>query len=613
MPGPEDKTSGGSLSSWAIGLSLLVPIGVGVIGAGVAVAGGGFQGARLALPPVPQPLENRISHEKRVLGKMLFWEEQLSSDHSTACGTCHITEFGGADPRITRMPGLDGVLNTPDDVNGSAGVSRMDEDGAYVWDAVFGDGRRVTRRSASVVINAAFADEVFWDGRASTTFRDPESGVVLIEMGATLESQVLEPPLDEIEMGHPGRTWDDVRARLEHVRPLALAEDLPGDVAGALSDGAGYPELFERAFGDAAITPARIAMAIATYERTLVADETPWDRFITGDITAMTPEQIDGWQRFIQHNCVACHTPPLFTNNDFHSTGLRPAIEDGGRFEVTGLEEDTAAFKTASLRNAGLKETFQHHGIFTSLDAAVDLYIIPARAPEHVDPILEIVNPTPADVAPISEFIRGGLTDPRVAAGTFPFDRPTLRSELGSGLEVIGGGTAHSGTDVPPSVIARTPPVLGSDAFRLGVHGVFEGESVSLRVSRREPVNGVVQADEVVGPAVAATGAGTRPVGTVFWEVPNDGRLDGAVYYFQFETGTGALSEIVRAELFCGTGVCDSACPADVNADFVLDLGDIQAFVGLFLDGDSAADLNGDGVLDTGDLQAFVGAYLAGC
>lgn len=601
------------MSGWVIGLSMLVPLGIGVVGTGVAVASGGFQGARLALPPVPQPLENRISDEKRVLGKMLFWEEQLSSDHATACGTCHITEFGGADPRITRMPGFDGVMNTPDDVNGSAGVSRMDSEGRYVWDAVFGDGRRVTRRAANAVINAAFAPEVFWDGRAPGAFTDPETGEVAIEVGATMESQAVEPPLDEIEMGHPGRTWDDVRERLERVRPLALAEDLPGDVADALADGPGYPELFAQAFGDGEITAARIAMAIATYERTLVADKTPWDRFIAGDNDAMTPQQIDGWQRFIQHNCVACHTPPLFTDNKFRSTGLRPAIEDGGRFEVTGDPANAAQFKTPGLRNAGLKQTFQHHGLFQSLEAAVDLYIIPARAPEHVDPILDIVNPTPADVAPISEFIRGGLTDPRVAAGVFPFDRPTLRSELGTGLEVIGGGTAHVSTDVPPRVIARTPGVLGSDAFRLGVHGVNAGEEVRLRVSRREPVGGVVQPDELHGPDVADFRGGTRPVGTVFWPVPSDARLDGAVYYFQFETGTGALSEIVRAELFCGSAACDSACPADLNADFVLDLGDIQAFVELFLDGDHAADLNGDGVLDTGDLQAFVGAYLAGC
>ena len=59
------------------------------------------------LPPVPVPAENPITEPKRVLGKMLFWDEQLSSDGSVACGTCHRPAFGGADPRVGRNPGTD--------------------------------------------------------------------------------------------------------------------------------------------------------------------------------------------------------------------------------------------------------------------------------------------------------------------------------------------------------------------------------------------------------------------------------------------------------------------------------------------------------------------------
>ena len=56
------------------------------------------------LPPVPVPAANPITPQKAVLGKILFWDQQLSSDHTVACGSCHLTEFGGADPAVAWAP-----------------------------------------------------------------------------------------------------------------------------------------------------------------------------------------------------------------------------------------------------------------------------------------------------------------------------------------------------------------------------------------------------------------------------------------------------------------------------------------------------------------------------
>ena len=80
------------------------------------------------LPPPPVPFENPLTPEKVVLGKILFWDEQLSSDDSTACGTCHQPEFGGSDPRAADAlhPGPDGLFGTADDIRGSFGVTRQD-------------------------------------------------------------------------------------------------------------------------------------------------------------------------------------------------------------------------------------------------------------------------------------------------------------------------------------------------------------------------------------------------------------------------------------------------------------------------------------------------------
>src|SRR5262245_48176313 len=90
----------------------------------LALAGLGSGGSRaLAVPPVPVPPENPITEPKRVLGKILFWDEQLSTSNTVSCATCHNPAVGGSDsrPRV-RNAGVDGVLNTVDDLFGSSGI-----------------------------------------------------------------------------------------------------------------------------------------------------------------------------------------------------------------------------------------------------------------------------------------------------------------------------------------------------------------------------------------------------------------------------------------------------------------------------------------------------------
>ena len=242
--------------------------------------------ARAALPPVPVPPENPITEPKRVLGKMLFWDEQLSSDASVACGTCHRPAYGGADPRVGRNPGVD--KGTIDDVLGSPGIVSLDRNGRHVSDPVFGDQPQVTARVTPSNFGALWANEVFWDGRARTEFKDPLTGVTAIARGGALENQVLTALVSSAEMAKRDRSWADVTATIERARPLALATNLPPDVAAARELRPSYSDLFAAAFGDRAITPVRIAFAIASYERTLVSDRTPWDRYAAGDSTAIT-------------------------------------------------------------------------------------------------------------------------------------------------------------------------------------------------------------------------------------------------------------------------------------------------------------------------------------
>jgi cytochrome c peroxidase len=405
-------------------------------------------------PLVREPAENPATEAKRVLGKILFWEEQLSADDTVACGTCHIPSAAGGDPRIAEAhPGPDGVIGTEDDILGSPGIVHRDAAGEPVNDPLFGFARQVTRRNSPSIYTAMFGNELFLDGRAGATFVDPQNqSVVLMASNAALETQAIEPILSTVEMGNEGRTWADVIAKLENVTPLDLASSIPPDMAAAIASAGNYANLFSAAFGDPAITAARIAMAIATYERSLVADRTPWDFYMAGDTDAMSETQIRGWELLRDETaCTNCHKPPLFTDNLYWNIGVRPAADDAGRMEVTSSGFDYGRFKTPSLRNVGLRASLMHNGRVFDVKDAIDFYMANHHANRHTQyaefktgiPIAggEItddysgahVHMTTADGEPLQmpvlEFLNSGLTDPRVANETYPFDRPRLGSE----------------------------------------------------------------------------------------------------------------------------------------------------------------------------------------
>ena len=388
------------------------------------------QRALAALPPVPVPAENPITEPKRVLGKVLFWDEQLSTNGTVACGTCHRPAFGGADPRAGRNPGTD--KGTIDDVRGSPGIVLLDREGKRQRHPVYGTGPQVTPRLAPSNFGALWAEQVFWDGRAGPVVTDPVSGEIVIAHGGALENQVLTALANSGEMAKTGRTWGELVADVSKARPLGLAMALPPDVAAAIAAAPTYSKLFAAAFGDPAVTPTRIAFAIATYERTLVADQTAWDRYDAGDTTALPDRAVAGWRAMQAFHCTACHTPPLFTNNKFFQIGLRKVDFDRGRENVTHDPKDAGDMKVPSLRNVTLRSRFMHTGEFTSIGAAVRFYQNSIPLPERDDiPGFGIYafNVSQVDEADIREFLSAGLTDPRVRDEVFPFDRPRLRSE----------------------------------------------------------------------------------------------------------------------------------------------------------------------------------------
>lgn len=416
-------------------------------GGSEAGAGAGDSGPSIKpfpkYPEVSFPAANPYTPEKAILGKILFWDEQMSSDNTVACGTCHRAGAGGSDPRgaspTSRHPGA--TSDPFDDIHGSKGVKRCTATGTagdnvtYKTDPTFGLNVQVTKRRPPSYLDAMFAPDVFWDGRAKTTFTVPDTGEIAIPAGGALESQSVGPPLNDSEMACEGRTWAQIHQKLKNAVPLKFARDIPPDIKAALAANETYPKLFNAAFGTEEINTKRIAFAIATHERRLTSEQTPWDRFNAGEESALTPAQRRGYALYLDKaKCAVCHAPPLFTDLVFHNLGFISSDFDDGRQAISGQATDKGKVKTPTLRNVGLREPqgLLHFGYGTgaTLDAVMGAYNEPPNADGNLtDAQIERLNLTQAEIADIVDFMRNGLTDPRVAAELPPFDRPKLGSE----------------------------------------------------------------------------------------------------------------------------------------------------------------------------------------
>lgn len=203
------------------------------------------------------------------------------------------------------------------------------------------------QRNAPTILNAAYNSLQFWDGRA-----------------ASLEDQASGPMFNPIEMGH---TLEGVE---QH-----CSEDVE------------LQKMVEQAFGPGPVTVGKITKAIASFERTLVSGNSPFDRFLYGgDKNALSESARRGLEVFRdpqKGNCATCHTVEekyaLFTDGKFHNlgVGLSPEGEltDLGRYTQTQKESDKGAFRTPTLRNVALTAPYMHDGSLRTLKEVVDFYV----------------------------------------------------------------------------------------------------------------------------------------------------------------------------------------------------------------------------------------------
>ena len=532
------------------------------------------------LNPPPTPNGNTVTAAKASLGKTLFWDEQLSSTMTVSCGTCHRPATGGSDPRTivnsarSRNPGFDNLFNTPDDVFGSPGVPLNNLDGTYSSSNLFGLGEQVTNRKAPSYLNAGLTfNGSFWDGRASSTFRDPLTNAVLLTEWASLESQILGPPVSDVEMGHGNRNWTQIANQIAVAKPLALAGNIPVSLTEWI-DGRTYPELFEEVFGTAEVTPARIAMAIATHERNLLTDRAPIDRYAAG-IESLTAQEDRGRAIFVQVNCIFCHGGPLLSDQNFHNVGVRPQNEDLGRGGVTGNANDNGRFKTPNLRNLELRAPYMHNGRFSTIEEVVEFYNRGGdfNAPNK-DPRVRPLNLTVQQRADLVAFLKRPLTDSRVAPELPPFDRPELYTESNRVPAIVGTGRAGSG-GVTPQVIAIEPPILGNPSFTVAVSNSLPNAQAVLVIDSNDPGVGssIPSGGTFARLSINLSGSGANGYGSVSLPIPNNPALVGQTFFGRWyitdaEAANGfSVTQAFRFTIFGDSANVQNKTHADFDGD----------------------------------------------
>ena len=208
-------------------------------------------------------------------------------------------------------------------------------------------------RNAPALLNRVYGKFFFLDGRA-----------------ASLEEQALQPILNPLELD------------------LTL------------------PELEQRT----GMKAPDVARALASYVRTILAGESPYDKYVNGDQKALTPDALLGLAVFRgKGRCTTCHAGPTLSDEQFHNTGIAwpgGVLQDEGRFKMTSQEEDRGAFKTPTLREVERTAPYMHDGSLARLEDVIDYYDKGGNANPGLDATLRPLTLTADEKRGLVAFLR---------------------------------------------------------------------------------------------------------------------------------------------------------------------------------------------------------------
>jgi len=252
-----------------------------------------------------------------------------------------------------------------------------------------GLGDKHTDRSSPTIWNVGYQSVQFWDGRAKT-----------------LEEQAKEPFISPAQMAMS--SWD---ALLERLNKMPT-----------------YVEMFKASFPNEEnpVTPDNIAKALATYQRVLNTPNSAYDRYVKGDMMALTEQQVRGMKTFAESGCTTCHNGanfsgqqkeggffmkfPLFSGSDYDKK--YKLLDDYGRYDVTKNEQDKHVWRVPTLRNIALTAPYLHNGTAITLFEAIKVM---AKTQSNI----ELTNDQITDIAMFLDSLTGEFpvqTMPRMPA-----------------------------------------------------------------------------------------------------------------------------------------------------------------------------------------------------
>jgi cytochrome c peroxidase len=255
---------------------------------------------------------------------------------------------------------------------------------------------KTLKRNTPTLLHVADLYSFFWDGRASS-----------------LEAQVLEVIQNPDEMG---MKLDDLVNRLNQIP--------------------GYTAQFMNIYGTR-VTVRGITRSIAAYERTLMTQPSPFDKYLSGDKTAISPPAQKGLEIFqSKANCALCHHGFIFTDSEFHNIGVPslseqnssrlfsrgkqrklPKDDDIGRYKLTKRREDMGSFKTPTLRNITQTAPYMHNGVFKTLEEVIEFYDKGGVKNTNLDMQMKALGLTAQEKFHLIEFLKtltGPLPDPSI-------------------------------------------------------------------------------------------------------------------------------------------------------------------------------------------------------
>jgi len=321
----------------------------------------------LGLPPPAVPVRNPPTQARIDLGRKLFFDRRLSFNRTLSCAMCHVPEQAFTQRELRTPVGTEG---------------------------------RFVRRNAPTLLNVAYRESLFHDGREST-----------------LENQVWQPLLKRNEMANPSI----------------------GFVLATIREASDYDGLFEAAF-EQGLTMETVGMALASYQRGLLAADSPFDRWYFGDDEkALDASAVRGWALFREKGCSSCHAVEEdhahFTDGRYYDTGIgyarsmkrgekpapvrlapgvkvvptvdfqQPQRNDLGRYEVTGEPSDRWRYRVPTLRNVAVTAPYMHDGSLPDLASVIDYYDRGGVPHEGQDPRIHPLKLEPQDKADLVAFL----------------------------------------------------------------------------------------------------------------------------------------------------------------------------------------------------------------